>query len=98
MEAWEEVIALLDFLGIQYADITGPKPTTTANPGSPISDPDESPDNEDGQMESNVSALQYLIDVQSSPEWDTVNQETQNKLHILMCAAIALNIEDQEAL
>jgi hypothetical protein len=101
MEAWEESIALLDFLGIQYADITDPKSTTAANPGSPVSDPsdpDESPNNEDVQPESNASALHYLIDMQTSPEWDAVDQDTRNKLHTLTCAAIALDIEDQEVL
>jgi len=100
-EAWEEAIALLDLLGIQNTDITHPRPATGTNSGNPThsaSDTEETPDEENGQIETEAETLQYLIDMQRSPEWDAVNEETRNKMHTLTCAATALDIEDQEDL
>lgn len=100
-EAWEEAIALLDLLGIQSTDITRPSPsnnTNLSNPPQGTSESDETSDEEDNQVEKEVGVLQYLVDMQQSPEWDAVDEETQKKLHTLLCAATALDIEDQEKL
>lgn len=100
-EAWEEAIALLDLLGIQNTDITHPQPATGADSSGSAhgaSDAEETPDKENGQIETEAEILQYLIDVQQSPEWNAVDEETQNKMHSLTCAATALDIEDQEEL
>jgi len=101
-EAWEEAIALLDLLGIQNTDITHRQPpanTSSSNPTCRTSDPDEeSSDEEDNKTKTKAEVLQYLIDIQRSPEWDAVDEETRNKMHTLTCAATALEIEDQEQL
>ena len=105
-EAWEEAVALLDLLGIQYADITSPQTTPGTKSGDPageVPDPDEASNEEhdhdhDSQMETEAGALQYLIDIQRSPEWDAVDEEARNTMHTLTCAATALDIEDQEEL
>jgi len=98
-EAWEEAIALFDLLGIHNTDITHPQPTAGTDSGSPACDPDEtSGDEESDQKETDAEILQYLVDLRRSPGWDDVDEETQNKLHTLMCAATALDIGDQEEL
>ena len=100
-EAWEEAIALLELLGIQNTDITHSQPATSTNSGDPTqnaSDPDETSDEEDDEKETEAEVLQHLIDIQQSPGWDDVDEETRNKMHTLTCAATALDIEDQEEL
>ena len=100
-EAWEEAIALLDLLGIQHADIVDHRPTarsSVSNPAPDLSNPDESSDEGDEQTETDAGTLQYLIDIQRSPGWGAVDEETQSRMHTLTCAAIALDIGDQEAL
>ena len=49
-------------------------------------------------METEARALQYLVDLQRSPEWGAVDEEIQNRMHTLTCAATALDIKDQEEL
>jgi len=100
-EAWEESIALLDLLGIHHADITGHRPTARSSIGNPapdLSNPDESSDEGDEQTETDAGTLRYLIDIQRSPGWNAVDEGTQSRLHTLTCAAIALDIGDQEEL
>ena len=101
-EAWEEAIALLDLLGIQNTDITHPQPTTSTGSSDPTHgtlDSDEPFGNEESNLEENeTEILEYLVDVQRSPGWGDVDEETRNKLHTLLCAATALEIEDQEKL
>ena len=43
-------------------------------------------------------ALQHLIGVQQDAGWEKVNPEIQNHMHMLTCAAIALDIEERRAL
>lgn len=100
-QAWEEAIALLDLLGIQHTDITRPSPPTNANTGNltrDTPDSDEASDEEDSQIETEAEMLRYLVNMRQSSEWDAVDEETQNKMHTLMCAATALDIADQEEL
>ena len=101
-EAWEEAIALLDLLGIRNTDITHPQPTTSTGSSDPTHstlDSDEPFGNEESNPEENeTEILEYLVDVQRSPGWGDVDEETRNKLHTLLCAATALEIEDQEKL
>ena len=75
--------------------------TKSSNPAVEAPDPNEVSDEVDDHndwVETEAGALQYLINIQRSPNWDTVDEETRNTMHTLTCAATALDIEDQEEL
>ena len=104
-QAWEEAITLLGFLGIQADDIP-PSPshtpgttdagTSTAGVDSEQADADQDLDGD--HEETTAAALQRMIGQQELPCWSTVDPEFQNKMHALTCAAMALDIEEQEML
>ena len=49
-------------------------------------------------MKSGISGTILTIDIQSSPGWGAVDEGTKSRMHTLTltCAAIALDIGDQE--
>ena len=107
-QAWDEAVSLLSLLGIEYDDIkvqrSGPQKPNI--PTSGISEEsnnvhDHQDDSEVGagdQNESTATQLARLIGVQNTQDWGLVNEESQNKLHVLTCAAMALDISDMERL
>lgn len=104
-QAWEEAVILLDFLGIQADDIpassnptsnpgdTGPSTTGNGN----MEETHEQESGEDNE-ETTAAALQRMIGLQQLPSWCTVDSELQGRMHALTCAAMALDVEDQEEL
>jgi hypothetical protein len=99
-EAWEEAVTLLGLLGIQAEDISV-KPATSSTDSSPTPpDPDEvdSVDGENLDSENKTVDLQHLISIQQTTGWEAVDSETKDKMHMLTCAAIALDIEERRTL
>lgn len=105
-QAWDEAVGLLSLIGIQSDDIN----SSQASPG-PIPDAGEESDgkhvhqdeNDHGikgihEDESDAVQLQRLIGVQETEDWRTVDQLLQEKMHVLTCAAMALDINDMETL
>jgi hypothetical protein len=103
-QAWEEAITLLGFLGIQADDIP-PSSDPAPSPGT-VTTPTEDVDSEqthdqgldDDHEETTAAALQRMIGQQELPSWSTVDPEIRDKMHALTCAAMALDIEEQEML
>jgi len=101
-QAWEEAVTLLSFLGIQVDDIPPPSNPTSCSGYTGTSAEDVDPEQTHGQdldddhEETTAAALQRMIGQQELPSWSTVDPEIQNKMHALTCAAMALDIEEQE--
>ena len=102
--AWEEAVTLLGFLGIQVDDIP-PSLDPTSTPGDANTttgrDTTEQEDEEasdDDKEETEAGAIQRMIGLQELPSWNTVGADLQNKMHALTCAAMALDVEEQEIL
>ena len=103
-QAWEEAVTLLGFLGIQMDNIP-PSLGPTSTPGDAnvatgegaMEDTDEEDLDED-KDETEAGALQRMIGLQELPNWNTVDAELQDKMHALTCAAMALDVEEQERL
>ena len=103
--AWEEAVTLLGFLGIQVDDIPPSLGPTSSTPGNANRttgrDTTEEKDEEasdDDKEETEAGAIQRMIGLQGLPSWNTVGAELQGKMHALTCAAMALNVEEQEML
>ena len=97
-EAWDEAINLWGLLGIQADDISTPSATSATDMPPPASNPDESDSGEHPDEETEAVALQSLINVQRTPDWESVDPKIQDKMHTLTCAAIALEIEERRSL
>ena len=102
-QAWEEAVTLLDFLGIQADDILpSPKSTSTPEDASTTAetgDMEEMHEEDlDDDQETTTAALRRMIGLQELPNWAAVEPELQGKMHALTCAAMALDVEDQENL
>lgn len=101
-QAWDDAVALLSLVGVECDDInvqgSGPQVTTTSV--SSTSEPDLQDENEIdiGREESEAVRLTRLISVQRSKGWETVDECYQEKMHVLTCAAMALNISEMEEL
>jgi hypothetical protein len=98
-QAWEEAVTLLDYLGIQADDITpspDPMPTNAAAGNEDMEEMPEDSDHE--EEETTAAALQRMIGFQQLPSWNSVDLELRDKMHALTCAAMALDVEDQENL
>lgn len=48
--------------------------------------------------ETAATALHRMIGLQEYPSWSAVNNQLQSKVRALTCAAMALDVEDQERL
>ena len=97
-EAWNEAVTLLGLLGIQADDIsisptTGPMDTSSPPPNPNEVDPVNHPDEE-----TEAVTLQHLIGIQQATGWEVVDSEIQDRMHMLTCASIALEIEERRAL
>jgi len=57
---------------------------------------DQDFDNE--HEETTAAVLRYMIGQQELPCWHTAHPKIQDKMHALTCAAMALDIEEQEML
>ena len=103
-QAWEEAVTLLGFLGIQVDDIPpslGPTSTpggAGATTGGGTTEETDEEDSDDDKVETEASALQRMIGFQELPNWNTVDAVLQDKMHALTCAAMALDVEEQERL
>ena len=93
-EAWGEAVTLLALLGIQANDLH-----VTAGPAdmSASSDPNKADLSESPTEEKGV-ALQHLIGLQQTTSWEGVDSEVQAHMHMLTCAAVALDIEERRTL
>ena len=95
-DAWDEAVTLLALLGIQADDISvSPRPTDVS-PLSPNLDEVDSVEHPDEEAETAV--LQHLISIQQTTGWEAVESEVQDRMHMLTCAAISLEIEQRRAL
>ena len=97
-EAWDEAVTLLGLLGIQADDISTPPTTSATDVPSPASNPDESDSGKHSDEETEAVTLQHMINVQQTPGWKAVDSEIQDEMHMLTCAAIALEIEERRLL
>ena len=99
-EAWDEAVALLGLLGIEAEDISKKPDSSSTELSSASPDPDEADlvdeENSDGKTES--IDLQHLISIQQTSGWEAVDSETKDKMHMLTCAVIALDIEERRNL
>ena len=109
-QAWEEAISLLSLVGIESDDINNPKSGSQAS-GNTVSDAREEPSGEHNyqdesdhrpedsyEEDSDAAQLQCLIGVQEVKDWRTVDGPLQEKMHVLTCVAMALEINNMEAL
>ena len=96
-EAWDEAVALFGLLGIQVDDISPPPATSPADSPTQAPIPNESDLAEDS-YETEAAALQRMIGVQQTPGWASVDTEIQDRMHMLTCAAIALDVEERRTL
>ena len=103
-QAWDEAVALLSLVGIQSDDINNSVPDPVPNVGEKPDGEHDHLDESDHGMEDrhkdefNVAQLQRLIGVQETKDWGTVDTLLQEKMHVMMCAAMALDINDMETL
>ena len=97
-EAWDEAVTLLGLLGIQVDDISTPLTTKSPDASPPAPNPDGLDLVKHPDKESEAAALQHLIDVQQTPGSRAVDSEVKDRMHMLMCAAIALEIEERRTL
>ena len=109
-QAWEEAVSLLSLVGIESDDINSPKSGSKGS-GNTVSDAREEPNGEHNyqdksdhrsedsrEEDSDAAQLQRLIRVQEVKDWRIVDGPLQEKMHVLTCAAMALDINDMEAL
>ena len=97
-EAWEEAVTLLGLLGIQADDISAPPATSPTDTSASHPDSDEADSTGHPDQEIEAVVIQRLINVQQTPGWKAVDSETQDKMHMLTCAKIALEIEERRSL
>jgi hypothetical protein len=98
-EAWEEAVTLLGLLGIQVDDLSGSSVTGSTDSSPTSSNPGEAdPVTMGSDTETGAVALQHLIGIQQTAGWESVDSETKDKMHMLTCAAVALEIEERRAL
>lgn len=93
-EAWDEAVTLLALLGIQADDLPVLSPTNPINT-PPYPDPNEIDPVKHG---AETTTLQNLIGVQQTTDWEVVDSKVWNRMHMLTCAAIALDIEERREL
>jgi len=97
-EAWDEAVTLLALLGIQADDLQTPPTTSPPDASTQPPNPDETDLAEYPTEETEGLALQHLIGIQQTTGWEAVDSEIQNRMHMLTCAVIALDMEERRAL
>ena len=97
-EAWDEAVTLLGLLGIQADDISMLPASSTTDASPLVPNSDELEPDEDPAEETEAATLQHLINVQQTPGWKAVDSETQDRMHMLTCAAISLEVEERRSL
>lgn len=98
-EAWDEAVALLGLLGIQLDDL--PKTPAACSTDSSLSRLDGDMEPSGGECpseETEATTIRRLIGVQQGTSWEGNDAETKNKMHMLTCASIALEIEERREL
>jgi hypothetical protein len=55
-------------------------------------------DLDDDNKETTAATLQRMIGLQELPCWTSVNPKIQGRMHALTCAAMALDVDEQETL
>jgi len=99
-ESWEEAVSLLGLLGIQVDDLSSsPTVDPASQPPTPL-DPDEAEqvDEENADQENSTAVLQRLASIQKSANWEAVDPEDKEKVHMLIFAALSLEIEERRKL
>ena len=111
-QAWDEAVALLSLVGIESDDININNPGLgSQGSGEAIPNAGGGSDGEHDHLdesdrgikdghegESNAAQLQRLIGVQETEDWRTVDGPLQEKMHVLTCAAMALDLNDMDVL
>ena len=97
-EAWDEAVTLLGLLGIQAEDIPVLPAGSTADAPPSALDPDELEPIEYPGEQTEAVTLQQLISIQQTPGWNGVDSETQDKMHMLTCAAVSLEVKERRLL
>ena len=105
-QAWDEAISLLSLIGIEFNDITAQEsssqgigdPFSSIHEGSSGGHDHQAESEDDDDEDSEAIQLTRLICVQRTRDWETVDENLQEKMHILMCAAMALDINEMEKL
>ena len=96
-EVWDEAVSLLGLLGIQADDISTSPASTTTDVAPPALnnelDLDKHP-----TKETDAAALQHLINIQQTPGWEAVDSKAQERMHMLTCTAMALEVEERRSL
>lgn len=96
-EAWGEAVTLLRLLGIQAEDL--PKSSTVDSADSPSIPPTpigtDPVDEEDADKWNGGVNLQRPIIIQQSSGRKAMDSEAKDKMHMLTCAAIALDIDER---
>ena len=110
-QAWDEAIALLSLIRVESSDIDNSGSNSQTKPPGTV--PNSSKESDDGlnlqdesdhgikdpcKDESDATQLRQLIGVQETGDWKTVNRALKEKMHVLTCAAMALDINDMETL
>jgi hypothetical protein len=99
-EAWEEATSLLGLLGVPTDYLPGSSTTNVvdATPIPPHADHVDSASGVDPAEESGAITIQHLSTFQQSADWETVDSHLKEEMHMLTCAAVALEIEERKTL
>lgn len=100
--AWDDAVTLLSLTGIESDDINNPgsgsRGSGNLTPEAGQESDDERNHRDGDEDESGAAQLQRLMEVQGTEDWRTVDEPLREKMHVLTCAAMALDIDDMEAL
>ena len=103
-QAWDEAVALLSLVGIECDDIPIPK-LGEKGPNGVDKGADSNSNHQDGDgiidqchEQSEATQLKQLIDEQGTEDWKVVDEKLREKMHILTCTAMALDINEMEQL
>jgi hypothetical protein len=99
-EAWEEATTLLGLLGVPTDHLPGSSAADVVDPTlvPPDADCSDSALGVDPGEENGTVTIQQLVAFQQSAGWETVDSNIKDEMHMLTCAAIALEIEERRTL
>ncbi|KAF9779588.1 hypothetical protein BJ322DRAFT_1167867 [Thelephora terrestris] len=108
-QAWDEAASLLSLVGIESGDIESTESESrgsndavpnVANSTREQGFPEESDHGVEGSHneDSDAAQLQRFIGLQATEDWGKVDESSRDKMHVLTCAAMALEMGDMHAL
>ena len=99
-EAWEEATTLLGLLGVPTDHLSGLSTADAVDriPAPPHVDCADSAGGVDSDEGSEAVTIQHLIAFQQSAGWETLDSDLKDEMHMLTCAAVALDIEERRSL